>query len=117
MGEYDIAKQYPLLSLVVKEFTKLQAGGSLLPDLIEFYIWLHQDLNNVVSECYAKNKKLGDVLVEYGDNYHCALFQRVKGKDICVMLSQLIFSSFLENHCRMLCSKLLNCWTHTYSNG
>ena len=59
--------------------TKLQTGGALLPNLIEFYLWLHQDLKGVFSEEEAKRKSLYDVMDEFGDEYHRNLYDQVKG--------------------------------------
>ena len=38
-----------MLTQFVLERPQLQAGGRLLPDLVEFYLWLHTQLAYIVS--------------------------------------------------------------------
>ena len=37
-----------LLSHFATEWRRLQAGGALLPDLLEFYLWIHTSLGGLV---------------------------------------------------------------------
>lgn len=76
----SISETYPLLTLLAKKLSTLQAGGALLPDLVEFYLWLHDDLRGTLSADEAKTKSLGQVVREFGKGYHVSLFKKVKGK-------------------------------------
>lgn len=80
--DQTFAEKYPLLTHIAKNLTKLQAGGPLLPKLIEFYLWLHQDLKGALTEDEVQNKTLGEVMEEFGDDYHLNLYEEVKGKDM-----------------------------------
>ena len=76
-----------LLSHFSLQWQRLQAGGKLLPDLIEFYQWLHANLAHVVSyemACKVKIKNIIDRAVrkystDMGEHLH-QLFTRVKGE-------------------------------------
>lgn len=76
----SVSEKYPLLSLFAKNLSMLQAGGALLPDLIEFYLWIHQDLKCTLSEDDAKNKPLLEIVKNYGDDHHRNLYKKLKGK-------------------------------------
>ena len=76
----SISESYPLLTLLAKNLTTLQAGGALLPDLIEFYLWLHNDLRCTLSEDETRTRSLGQVVRDFGNGHHISLFKKVKGK-------------------------------------
>ena len=76
----SVTEKYPLLSHFAKNLMVLQAGGVLLPELVEFYLWIHQDLKCTLSEDDAKNKSLGEVVRDYGDFHHRQLYDQIKGK-------------------------------------
>ena len=44
------------------EKTRLQVGGSLLPDLIELYQWIHTQLSYLVTDQRAKQINIGDII-------------------------------------------------------
>ena len=72
--------QYVLAKFVLA-YPRLKAGGTLLPDLIEFYQWIHTELAYLVTYNYAQNHGLEEVITE-GDKRCkglCQLFQRIKG--------------------------------------
>ena len=65
---------------------QLQAGGHLLPDLVEFYLWLHSQLAYIVSYDKAAKLKIGTVVKQAVKRYskdvrtHVEeLYERVKG--------------------------------------
>ena len=79
-GELSILTQFVL------ERPKLQAGEHLLPDLVEFYHWLHTQLAYIVSYDMAKELKIGQVVERVVERYskdfrkHVKdLYERVKG--------------------------------------
>lgn len=92
--DHTISERYPVLTHFAKNLTKLQAGGALLPDLIEFYIWIHKDLKGTVSVEEAKVKSLGDIVKEFGDKHHCNLYHDLKGEIANTSLAVLLSYSF-----------------------
>lgn len=76
-----------LLSRFALEWRRLQAGGELLPDLVELYQWLHTDLAHIVSyemACKVKIKSVIDRAVrkyspDMGEHLR-QLFAKVKGE-------------------------------------
>ena len=44
------------------EYDKLLLGGALLPDLVEFYQWIHTHLSHLVTYERALNITIGDVI-------------------------------------------------------
>lgn len=89
-----------LLSRFSLQWRRLQVGGELLPDLVEFYQWLHTDLAHVVSyemACKVKIKNIIDRAVrKYSSDMGEHLFQlftRVKGEQ-CICLVMLHFMLF-----------------------
>ena len=57
---------------------QLEAGGHLLPDLVEFYLWLHNQLAYVVSKDKAAELKVGQVIDKAVARYTTDLAKRVK---------------------------------------
>ena len=75
-----------MLTQFVLERPKLLAGGHLLPDLVEFYMWLHTQLAYIVSYDMATELKIGQVVDRAVERYskdfgkHIqGLYERVKG--------------------------------------
>ena len=75
------------LNLLTLERKKLQAGGTLLPDLIEFYRWIHSQLSHLVTYERAKEITIGQVINLTAKRYspeiceHLTnLFKRVNSK-------------------------------------
>ena len=65
---------------------RLQAGGEILPRLVEFYQWLHTELAYGISKEKAMEVKIGDVIKKsvnassvYKGDYLRQLFAGVKG--------------------------------------
>ena len=76
-----------MLTQFVLERPQLLAGGHLLPDLVEFYLWLHTQLAYIVSYDNATELKIGQVVERAVERYskdygkHVKdLYDRVKGK-------------------------------------
>ena len=44
------------------EQKRLQVGGALLPDLVEFYKWIHTQLTHLVTYQRAKQISIGNVI-------------------------------------------------------
>ena len=44
------------------EQKKLQVGGALLPDLVEFYTWIHTQLSHLVTYQRAKQITIGNII-------------------------------------------------------
>ena len=77
-----------MLTQFVLERPQLQAGGRLLPDLVEFYLWLHTQLAYIVSYDKATELKIGQVVERAVERYskdfgtHVkVLYERVKGSE------------------------------------
>ena len=76
-----------MLTQFVLERPQLQVGGRLLPDLVEFYLWLHTQLAYIVSYDKATELKIGQVVEQavkrYSKDYGThvkKLYERVKGE-------------------------------------
>ena len=72
-----------VLSKFALVYPRLKAGGALLPDLIEFYQWIHTELAYLVTYNYAQNNGLEEVITKADQKYEgldlCQLYERVKG--------------------------------------
>ena len=72
-----------VLSKFALVYPRLKAGGALLPDLIEFYQWIHTELAYLVTYNYAQNHDLEEVITKADQKYEgldlCQLYERVKG--------------------------------------
>ena len=68
-------------------YPRLKAGGALLPDLIEFYQWIHRELAYLVTKNYAQRHGLEEVITKADQKYEeidlVQLYERVKGKCVC----------------------------------
>ena len=51
-----------VLSRFVMNWPRLQIGGNLLPDMIEFYCWLHSNLAHTISINMASKYKISNVI-------------------------------------------------------
>lgn len=82
------AGELSILTQLVLERPQLLAGESLLPDLVEFYRWMHNQLAYIVSKDRSAKLKIGQVIElavarsskEFGKHLK-ALYERVKGED------------------------------------
>ena len=63
-GPLSILYQFILLR------PKLNAGGMLLPDLVKFYLWSHNELNYTVTLDDAKRVTVGEMLNLYFDKHY-----------------------------------------------
>jgi len=68
------------LHLFTFEYERLQVGGALLPDLVEFYQWIHTNLSHLVSYERAKQITIGNVI---------SLSTKRYTQDICDHLTEL----------------------------
>ena len=69
------------------EHNRLQVGGALLPDLVEFYQWIHTHLSHLVTYEYAEEITIGNLIKLSAKRYshdicdHLThLFERIIGK-------------------------------------
>ena len=81
----NLTPAYPLLHYVTLHYLKLEAIGSSLPELVEFYKFLFCDLAHTVSKEEALtttiNKKLLDIARQYESCNHLPeLYRLVIGK-------------------------------------
>ena len=58
-----------VLSKFALVYPRLKAGGALLPDLIEFYQWIHTELAYLVTYNYAQNHGLEEVITKADQKY------------------------------------------------
>lgn len=70
-----------------QEWRMLQIGGVLLPDLVEFYQWIHTELSHLVTYQKAEQISIGTIIKNsarrYSQKYSehlTELFKRVKRK-------------------------------------
>ena len=79
--------KFYVLSRFALMYPRLKAGGALLPDLIEFYQWIHRELAYLVTEKYAQRHGLEEVITKADQKYEeidlFQLYERVKGKCVC----------------------------------
>ena len=79
----DVKNPHYVLSKFALVYPRLKAGGALLPDLIEFYQWIHTELAYLVTHNYAQNHSLEEVITKADKKYEgldlCQLYERVKG--------------------------------------
>ena len=95
-----------MLTQFVLERPQLQAGGRLLPDLVEFYLWLHTQLAYIVSYDKATELKIGQVVERAVERYSKdfgtyikELYERVKGSEtetVHLTFIPLLFFLFLS---------------------
>lgn len=57
-----------LLSKFGTGWETLQAGGDLLPDLVEFYTWLHTNLTYTLTKEEAETMSIGQIITLARDN-------------------------------------------------
>ena len=76
-----------VLHQFVQEEKKLQMGGALLPDLVEFYQWIHTELSYLVTYQRAEQISIGELIDlssrRYSQDYFehlTGLFKRIKSK-------------------------------------
>ena len=76
------------LNLFTLEQKKLQFGGTLLPDLMEFYKWIHTQLSHLMTYERAKQITIGQVISLTAKRYSqeicdhlTSLFKRINSKN------------------------------------
>jgi len=82
--------KFYVLSKFALTYPRLKAGGALLPDLIEFYQWIHTELAYLVTKKYAQKNGFEEVITKADQKYEgrdlLKLFERVKGVVLVVTL-------------------------------
>ena len=83
---------YALHQFTLKQ-KRLRVGGALLPDLVEFYQWIHTQLSYLVTYQRAKQITIGNVISLTAKRYSqelcdnlTKLFKRIVGKGKLVWL-------------------------------
>ncbi len=75
--------EFYVLSKFVLEYPRLKAAGALLPDLLEFYQWIHSELAYLVTRKYAEKESIGTVITKAEEKYAGIdlnkLYEKVKG--------------------------------------
>ena len=81
--------QFYVLSRFALMYPRLKAGGALLPDLIEFYRWIHRELAYLVTKNYAQRHGLEEVITKADQKYEeidlFQLYERVKGTCLLII--------------------------------
>ena len=81
-----------ILSKFVLEYPRLHAAGALLPDLLEFYQWIHTELAYLVTRKYAESESIGAVIKTAEKKYAGIdlnkLYERVKGT---ILINDLLY--------------------------
>ena len=104
ISHHSEGEHFRLLSRFALMWPRLQAGGVLLPDLVEFYQWLHSSLAHIVSYDTASNVPIGSVIQHAVRRYspdmgqHLRqLYDRIKGEKYIIsfpLLSSLFLPIF-----------------------
>ena len=78
---------HELLVRFINRYPRLQAGGALLPSLIEFYQWIHTDLSYVITKKQAIEMTIYDAVDLAAGKYskelekhYTKLFESVTGR-------------------------------------
>lgn len=114
------------LNLFTLEQKKLQVGGALLPDLMEFYKWIHTQLSHLMTYERAKQITIGQVINLTAKRYSSeicdhltSLFKRINSKNkliyICLYIQQT--TNPLDSLCTgtNICT-YMHAHTHVYTN-
>jgi len=74
------------LHIFTLEYERLQVGGALLPDLVEFYQWIHTHLSHLVTYEKAQKITIGKIISLSAKRYSqelcehlTSLFKRIFG--------------------------------------
>jgi len=62
-------------------YKRLQLGGALLPDLVEFYLWIHTHLSHLVTYERAQQITIGNIITLSAKRYP---------EEVCAHLKQLL---------------------------
>ena len=72
-----------VLSIFALEHHRLQAAGSLLPDLLELYHWIHNELAYLITYEDARSHTIKEVIERENEKYGglelIQLYERVRG--------------------------------------
>lgn len=71
--EVNEREKFTLLSNIAMNWQQLQVGGALLPDLVEFYAWLHKNLAHMLTFERASTICIGRVI---------SLIEKNRGPDL-----------------------------------
>ena len=99
--------QFYVLSKFALTYPRLKAGGALLPDLIEFYQWIHTELAYLVTKNYAQKNGFEEVITKADQKYEgrdlFMLYERVKGVVLVVTLKCVCTPPGLHSHMLQHC--------------
>ena len=103
--------QFYVLSKFALTYPHLKAGGALLPDLIEFYQWIHTELAYLVTKKYAQKNGFEEVITKADQKYEgrdlFKLYERVKGVVLVVTLKVCVYSQGCTTICHNTANVLL----------
>ena len=93
---------HPILVKFMNRYPRLKVGGELLPSLIEFYVWIHTDLNHVITKKEATDTSILEVVEQAAAKYskdierhYKKLFEKVQGAVSLYSKTSYIFSFLL----------------------
>ena len=80
----DLEQNFPVLHLFIQDYQKLQVGSEILSDLVDFYQWLHVDMNETLTREEAFDttvaSKVNEFAEKYADTVHLPeIYKRVQG--------------------------------------
>ena len=79
----SIQNKVYVLSIFALEHRRLQAAGALLPDLLELYHWIHNELAYLVTHEDARSDTIQTVIEREDEKYagleRFQLYERVRG--------------------------------------
>ena len=86
-SDEHLEEKYPVLYRFCKDYQKLQVGSEILSDLVEFYQWLHRDMNETLSYEDALSTtvtcKVNEFAGKYADTVHLPeIYKRVQGNSL-----------------------------------
>ena len=76
----------PVLAQFVEDRHRLAVGSALLPDLVEFYLWLHNRLAHLLSYEVASRLTINDIILRAAVRFPSeaekikCLFKRIKSQ-------------------------------------
>ena len=99
--------QFYVLSKFALTYPRLRAGGALLPDLIEFYQWIHRQLAYLVTRNYAQRHGLEEIISKADQkDYLFQLYDRVKGLYFITLMCVCIYPGLLiHDTCNLITAK------------
>ncbi len=129
-GEQEDGGELGVLSEFARKQERLQAGRDLLPDLVEFYTWIHTNLSHLIRQEQASTTTIGQIITiakknmskkagkhledlyeRVKDQYNCYVEYNIRA-DVCGAENEIesitydtFLLHFLSGICRDVCNR------------